>query len=130
MEMRLDKRIQELHNQVGGEFSPFKLARYMGIKITFNELDKVFGYYEPIDDKHFYINSNIDLEKQEDVCFHLVTHYANTPDKELWITNDNFKVMLHNERIMTKLKNLVLNSKMVKHLQEITKLPKRKSSLM
>jgi hypothetical protein len=118
--MRLDKRIQELHNEVGGEFSPFKLARYMGIKITFNtELDKVLGYFQPNNGKHFYINSNIDIEKQEDVCFHLVTHYANRPNQELFITNDNFKVMMHNERIMTKLKNLVMNNKIIKHLQEL-----------
>jgi hypothetical protein len=46
MEMRLDIMIQDLPNQVGEEFSPFKLARYMGIKITFNiDLDNVLGFY-------------------------------------------------------------------------------------
>jgi hypothetical protein len=108
--MRLEKRIQELHQEVGGEFSPFKLARFMEIKISYNnEMGKVLGFYQPIHDNHIFINSSVNIEKQEDICLQLLTHYASNRNQELWITDENFKVMMHNERIMTKLKNLVLN---------------------
>jgi hypothetical protein len=128
--MRLEKRIQELHQEVGGEFDPFKLAKYMGIEISYNnEIDRILGFYQPAQDKQIFINSNINIEKQEDICLQLLTHCASNSDQELWITDENFKLMMHNERIMTKLKNLVINSSASLNIPKIIKAYKQKSSL-
>jgi hypothetical protein len=128
--MRLEKRIQELHREVGGEFNPFKLATFMGITISYNnEIGKVLGFYQPMQGKQININSSLNIEKQEDICLQLLTHYASNRDQELWITDDNFKVMMHNERIMSKLKQLVMNSTSSINILKIIKTYKQKSSL-
>jgi hypothetical protein len=116
--MDMDKKIQDLHKEVSGEFSPFRLAGYMGIKIIYQpDLDKVLGFYQPIAENHFYINSSIDIEKQEDVCYQLVTHYAANNKKELWITDINLKSLMNYERTMTKIRSSVRNIKSAIYLQ-------------
>jgi hypothetical protein len=111
--MDMNKRIHELNKEVGGEFSPFKLANYMGIEIVYqNDLDKVLGFYQPSDENHFYINSSIDIESQEDVCYQLVTHYVASKNQELWITDVNLKSLMNYERTMTKIRRAIMNIKM------------------
>jgi hypothetical protein len=108
--MDMNKRIQELNKEIGGDFSPFKLAAYMGIEIIYqHDFDKVLGSYLPSDENHFYINSSIDIEKQEDVCYQLVTHYAAAKDQELWITEFNLKSLMNYERTMSKIKRAIAN---------------------
>jgi hypothetical protein len=116
--MDMNKRIQELNKEVGGDFSPFKLANYMGIEIVYqNDLGKVLGFYQPSDENHFFINASIDIEKQEDVCYQLVTHYAAAKDQELWITEVNLKSLMNYERTMTKIRRAIMNIRMGLYLQ-------------
>jgi hypothetical protein len=122
--MDMNKRIQELNKEVGGDFSPFKLASYMGIEIVYqHDLGKVLGFYQPINENHFYINSSIDIEKQEDVCYQLVTHYAAAKDQELWITEVNLKSLMNYERTMSKIRRAITNIKMSVYLQKTTNKP-------
>jgi hypothetical protein len=120
--MDMNKRIQELNKEVGGDFSPFKLASYMGIEVIYqNDLDKILGFYQPSEMNHFYINGNIDIEKQEDVCYQLVTHYAAAKEQELWITDVNLKSLMNYERTMGKIKRAIMNIRKGLYLQKTIK---------
>jgi hypothetical protein len=107
----MDKRIQELHRKVGGEFDPFKLIKYMGIKIKYEKLGDVLGIYQAIQDNRFYINSAVSLEKQEDVCFTLANHYSKNRDVDLWITQETYGETMRDERIYAVIKRIIINSR-------------------
>lgn len=60
---------------------PFKLAKFLGIHVVFENLGGTFGYYN----KHFrikiiHINQNVDEKKQRFICAHELGHAIFHPD--------------------------------------------------
>lgn len=126
----MDKRIQELHNEVGREFSPFNLAKFMQIRIKNVEmLPNVLGFYLADRPNHFFINSQVDQEKQEDVCYSLVMHAHKNKEWDKWITEETYGQTMRDERIYAMIKRAVINSKLTRYVIVRVRLWKEKSSL-
>lgn len=82
--MNIQKKIAHLKNKFGTS-NPFELASYLGIKVLFEELGTINGYYnKQLRMKQIHINCDLPEHMQKFTCAHELGHAllhpnSNTP---------------------------------------------------
>jgi hypothetical protein len=77
LDLDLEKQLESLYDEIG-ERNPFKLAKHLGMKLSYNDFgDEICGVYKAVGQSKFYlmINSSTDLDTQETTCYLLVKHH-------------------------------------------------------
>ncbi|MFJ7756280.1 ImmA/IrrE family metallo-endopeptidase [Peribacillus muralis] len=78
--MKIKAKVKRLILQYG-ENDPFKLAKALGVRVEYENLGNIYGYYINLNDVPIIkINENLPHAKQIFTCCHELSHYVLHPD--------------------------------------------------
>lgn len=105
-----------------GKNCPFLLAQHLGVKIGHRgDLGDIYGWYRTSSPEtlRIFINTSLDIETQEQICYELVAHHLGNVGVELCLTAEAYAGLVSSRSGFARIKRLLKDKRTALFLPNI-----------